>query len=79
MRNEAVIPVCLFTGLSCISVILRLYARLFLVGGLKADDYLITASFVSVIHSFANMATYFLMRMTMTDDITWTLYIPLDM
>lgn len=49
MRDEAVIPVCAFTGLACIFVVLRLYARLFLVGGLQIDDYLIAASFVSII------------------------------
>lgn len=47
MRDEAVVPVCVFTSLACIFVVLRIYARLFLVGGLQTDDYLIVASFVS--------------------------------
>lgn len=47
MSTEFIVPACVFLVLSLVSVLLRLYARLFLVNGLEGDDYLIIAAFVS--------------------------------
>ena len=53
MSAEYIVPACVFLVLSFISVILRLYARVFLVRGLEGDDYIIIAAFVSSSASLA--------------------------
>ena len=49
MAANLFVPAGIFIGLSFICVLLRLYARVFLVQGLAGDDYLIVAAFVSAL------------------------------